>query len=150
MDTLEQKQQELAEAKAAVERIEKEINALAANGMWVPEFGERFWFVNAVGDLSEGLWCGYTTDQYRLSIGNVFRPGDRQGPADYIKFMQSIRRTCTYAEAEWYVSFDGRVYLGSNCMCYLLGRCKPTKEEAEKWRAEYHEFQVGLCKGKSE
>jgi len=150
MNTLEQKQKELAEAKAAVEKIEKEIAALTPSGIWVPEFGERFWFVNAVGDLSEGLWCGYTTDQYRLSIGNVFRPGDEQGPADYIKFQQSIRRTCTFAEAEWYVLFDGRAYRGKSHWHYLLGRCKPTKEEAEKWRSEYHEFQVGLCKGKSE
>ena len=150
MNTLEQKQKELAEAKAAVEKIEKEINALAANGMWVPEFGERFWFVNAVGDLSEGLWCGYTTDQYRLSIGNVFRPGDRQGPADFIKLLQSIRRTCTYEEAEWHVSFDGRVYRRKNPLSYLLGRCKPTEGECEQWRDEYHEFQMGLCEEPSE
>lgn len=49
------------------------IRILEEKGPWKPELGERYYIVSDFGNVNESHWDGYSIDNFRLKIGDVFR-----------------------------------------------------------------------------
>lgn len=43
------------------------------NGKWKPKHGDRYFYLDTIGEFSVCRWQGDEVDLYRLSIGNVHR-----------------------------------------------------------------------------
>ena len=64
-------------------RTEEELDAIgytiAQSARWVPEEGELYWFLDMDELPATVSWQNGNDDQFRLSIGNVFKVGDHAG-----------------------------------------------------------------------
>lgn len=55
-----------------IKAYEEELNSLDGDH-WIPAEEERYWWIDEEGYVDWAAWCGYTDDERRLSIGNVFK-----------------------------------------------------------------------------
>ena len=46
---------------------------------WVPEYGERYWYVMTMGDVNVSFWNNDPEDNFRLLMNNVFKTEDEAG-----------------------------------------------------------------------
>lgn len=61
-------------------------------GRWKPEEGEKYYFVDACGDVMSERWDGDSIDHSRLALGNVYRTREEaQNAADRQRAIVAMR-----------------------------------------------------------
>ena len=81
----------IAELKEELERAEN-INP----NVFIPEYGEEYWFIDRDGKVYEKIWVGHTEDKNILAIGNVFRT--RKEAEFEVERLKVIHELRIYAE----------------------------------------------------
>lgn len=70
---LEEVKQKLTENEERIAEIEKKIiEKKVETGRWKPKEGDKYWFINDIGDICKSTWNNYSIDIMRYAIGNLF------------------------------------------------------------------------------
>jgi len=66
-------QQMLAFMKKELEELEERIAAAEKAAEEWPQVDDGYWVLDSEGVPFYGYWTGYSVDEYRAGIGNIFR-----------------------------------------------------------------------------
>ena len=76
---------ELAEVKEMAEVMKKRVG-----GVFKPEYGQKYWFISARGDVYYDKWDNHPADQRMYAIGNCFPT--RQSAEDRVRVLKLIQK----------------------------------------------------------
>lgn len=109
---MEELLKELAEIKAKVAGIEKKIEEKKAEtGRWKPEEGDKYWFINDIGDICKSAWDNVNIDRKRYLIGNCYQTEEE------CKF--AIEKLKVITELKEYAEPKNREWDGENIHYYI-------------------------------
>lgn len=102
MTKLQKIEQQLQNLQAEIEKLKQ---AEQNGNQWVPEGGDKYFFIEVDGTVYVDTWWGNSIDVNKLSIGNVFKTKEE------VKF--EVERLKVIAELKKYSSEF--VHGGDNC-----------------------------------
>lgn len=151
MDTKKELQERQAALEAEVKALAETIATMPDDKpkyeRWVPENGERYYWLDSLGEVHPCIWGGGYIDLFGLSIGGVHKT--KEAAETYRlrleSFVPALGQDLPDDETlrkGWAAS----TYGGATCECrlwaslraaYLDGRWRPTKELVDAWIAKY-------------
>lgn len=100
---MEELLKELEEAKAKIAEIEKKIEEKKSEtGRWKPEEGDKYWFINDIGDIYKSEWNNVNIDKERYSIGNYYRTKEEANFAiEKLKVIAELKEFAEPKDRKW-------------------------------------------------
>ena len=71
-------------------------------GLWVPEKGEEFYWVDSLGGVYKGTYSGHSNDHHRKNIGNYFKTrADAERHVKKLQVTQRLRELAGGFKPDW-------------------------------------------------
>ena len=70
-----------------IELTQEQIEKLNPKKDLKPKYGDRYWYINTIGGIVEGIWFNEECDNRRFNFGNVFKT--KKDAENYIRFRKT-------------------------------------------------------------
>ena len=121
--------------KATREEMQQPAPTPAQWQPWKPDYGQKYWLLNSVGEVGQDAWCETQGDIARYEMGNVFRTEEEAiRERDKRRVTHKLRVLAKGFVPDWDTTFQQKWEIYYNY---------ETEELSEAWRTSCRDASTG-------